>query len=287
MIKMMNQIVLSGKMRLALAMLLASTMLAGNGFAKTVAPKASQTADSATAYVAAVFDKMQHHWEEQAYENRLTANSLLTFIVDEDGTLTASHVDANTAGQIAAQELVSFLKQNAPFGHFPSNLTGSQLEFKVKLTPGSLQMLGYQVVEHKVNEQVITYASPTTAQPTPLYYARAIPVTPGKVWDKPDTQTNDEKAMADYVNQVQEQIRKNWRLAEDYKFNRTVAMLMIDRNGSLLGAQLKQSSGDKTVDKAALNAIYTAGPFPKAPANVQSLPVMIEYIFDPVMTDAQ
>lgn len=292
MIKMMNQLVLSSKVRMGLAIVLAAGCLPLSTFAKTVSQKTTQSGttqstDSATTYVASVFDKMQHHWEEQAYENRLTANSLLTFILNEDGTLTASHVDANAAGQVAAQELVDFLKKNAPFGQFPSNLTGSQLEFKVKLTPGSLQMLGYQIVERKMNDPVVTYASPTATQPVSLFYARALPVTPGKVWDKPDTQTDDEKSMADYVSQVQEQICKNWRLAEDYKFNRTVAMLMIDRDGSLLGAQLKQSSGDKIVDKAALNAIYTAGPFPKAPANVQSLPVMIEYIFDPVMTEAQ
>jgi TonB family protein len=287
MIRIMNAIVLSSKIRTALAGLMVFSLLLSAAWAKPAnAPVKPATAESTYAYVAAVFDKMQHYWEQQAYENRLSANSLLTFTLAEDGSLINSHADA--PNQQSVQELVGFLKKNAPFGKFPSHTVGSQLEFKVKLTPGSLQMLGYQIVDKQEREPLVTYASPVPAQPVSLFYARALPVTPGKVWaDKPDTQTSEEASMANYVAEVQEQIRRNWRLAEDYHFNRTVAMLMIDRDGTLLCAHLKQSSGDKIVDKAALNAIYTAGPFPKAPANVKSLPVMIEYIFDPVLTEVQ
>lgn len=88
--------------------------------------------------------------------------------------------------------------------------------------------------------------------------------------------------MTHYVSSVQEQIKQNWRLAPDYAFQRTSALLTIDRDGTLLGVQLKHSSGDATVDRAALNAISTAGPFPPAPANVPSLPILIEYLFEPV-----
>lgn len=120
-----------------------------------------------------------------------------------------------------------------------------------------------------------------------MFYTRAMPSTPGRVWDTPEsralsTHATDEAAMADYVQQVQDQIRRNWKLPQEYNFQRTVAMLMIDRDGTLLGAHLTQASGDKTVDKAALQAITTAGPFPVAPANVPSLPVTIEYVFEPV-----
>lgn len=266
-------------LRSGLLLALACCLMPLSGFAKPV--------DSTYGYVSAVFDKLQGHWEKQAYEKRVEANSLLTFTLNEDGSLNASHLDAGQSPSESSREILEFLKQYAPFGQFPTNLTGSQLEFKVKLTPGSLQMLGYQLVEPKKADTIVAYAAPTTAQPVSLFYARALPVTPGKVWDKPDTVTDDEQAMASYVAEVQEQIRRNWRLAQDYKFERTVAMVMIDRDGSLMSAQLKQSSGDKTVDRAALNAIYTAGPFPQAPSGVKSLPITIEYIFDPVLVEAE
>ncbi len=277
---MMKTAFLSLKVRKSLLVSLIACLAPLSGFAKPV--------DSSYAYVSSVFDKLQSHWETQAYDQRLSANSLLTFTLTEDGYLLSSHLDAAQPGNESSQAVLTFLKNNAPFGHFPAGLSGNQLEFKVKLAPGSLQMLGYQILNKTDNkDQLITYASPTVAQPVSLFYARALPVTPGKVWDKPETQTDDEKAMADYVNEVQEQIRQNWRLAQDYKFERTVALVMIDRDGSLLSAQLKQSSGDKLVDKAALNAIITAGPFPKAPATVKSLPVTIEYVFDPVVMPAE
>lgn len=278
---MMKTALFSAKVRNGLLMALAVCLAPLAGFAKPL--------DSSYAYVASVFDKLQSHWETQAYDQRLSANSVLTFTLTGDGNLLSSHLDAAMPASEGGQSVLTFLKNNAPFGHFPAGLSGSQLELKVKLTPGSLQMLGYQIVNKADSkEQLVTYASPSVAaQPVSLFYARAVPVTPGKVWDQPETQTDDEKAMANYVSLVQDQIRQNWRLAQDYKFERTVAMVMIDRDGSLLSAQLKQSSGDKVVDKAALNAIMTAGPFPKAPANVQSLPVTIEYVFDPVMMPAE
>jgi TonB family protein len=269
----------SSKLRVGLMVAMAACLIPLTGF--------TEQTDSTYAYVSSVFDKLQSHWETQAYDTRLQANSLLTFTLSEDGTLLSTQLDGGQTGNDSSQNVVAFLKQNAPFAHFPSTLTGSQLEFKVKLAPGSLQMLGYQIVEKNVNNQVVSYAAPSAAQPVSLFYARALPVTPGKVWDKPEAQSEEDKNMAAYVNEVQEQIRKNWRLAEDYKFEQTVALVMIDRDGSLLSAQLKKSSGDKLVDKAALNAVMTAGPFPKVPANVQSLPVMIEYVFEPVLMPAE
>lgn len=245
----------------------------------------AKTPDSTYAYVARVFDKLQSHWETQVYANQLSDN-VLTFVLDEDGGLHSSGLNAG-ANTDSGRAILSYLKNNAPFGPFPTGLQGSQLEFKFKLDAGSLQMVSYQLLPKPNKDSVIAFASPMANQPQPvsLFYTRV--GVPGKVWDKPASTSSTEDAMTTYVEQVRQQVKSNWQLPQDYNFQRTIAVLMIDRDGTLLGSSIKQSSGDATVDKAALNAINTAGSFPVAPANVPSLPITVEYIFEPVLTSAE
>lgn len=245
----------------------------------------AKTPDTSYGYISNVFDKLQAHWEEQAYANNLGEN-ILTFTLDENGELHSSglNADANTD---SGRAILAYLKKNAPFGQFPEGMEGNQLQFRFKLSAGSLQMLSYQLLPKSSRDPVIAFASPVPNQPQPvsLFYTRV--GAPGRVVESASRQTTDEQQMADYVDQVRQQVKDNWKLPQDYVFQRIIAVLMIDRDGTLLGSNLKQSSGDKVVDKAALQAINTAGVFPKAPANVPSLPVTIEYIFDPILSSAE
>jgi len=272
------------KMSALLAVAAILPVLSQPALAKKDGSKAPQLENNtSSSYVASVFDKLQGQWQAQAVENPVTSNNLLTFSLNEDGTLASSHVDGTQLGSEAnARAVMDLLSKHAPFGPFPKTLKNARLTFKVKLTPDSLQMISYQIVEKNKPEPMIAYAASAVAQPASLFYTRALPSTPGKVWENPDKVTSEERSMADYVDLVQQQVKAHWQLPQDYNFNRTVALLMIDRDGTLLGAQLQQSSGDKTVDRAALKAITEAGQFPHAPANVPSLPVTIEYVFEPV-----
>lgn len=267
----------SSRLKKMLALLLLSLMLPLAAVAKGP--------DSTYAYVSRVFDKLQAHWEEQVYANQLSDN-LLTFVLDEDGGLHSSGLNAG-ANTDSGRAILAYLKQNAPFGRFPAGLQGSQLEFKFKLASGSLQMVSYQLLTRPNKDSVIAFANPVANQPQPvsLFYTRV--GAPGKVWDKPAAATDAEVSMEAYVEQVRQQVKSNWALPQDYPFQRTIAVLMIDRDGTLLGSSLKQSSGDATVDKAALNAINASGPFPAAPTNVPSLPITIEYIFEPYRASAE
>lgn len=254
---------------------------------KASVPNLQESNKNATlyGYVAKVFDKLQSNWEYHAFANQ-TAEAMLTFILNEDGSLESSGLNQGTNTN-AGQELLDYLKSQAPFGAFPVTVKGTQLEFKFKLADDSLQMLSYQLLPPRAQNSVVVFATPVPNQPQPvsLFYTRV--GTPGRIWENPSKLTADDQAMSAYIAQVQEQIKASWQLPEDYMFQRTIATLMIDRNGTLLSATIKSSSGDITVDKAALSAIYSAGKFPVAPINVPSLPVTIDYIFEPVLTSAE
>jgi TonB family protein len=302
----------------ALAVLLLLGVAAPSiGWAKRKAPASAAPArvygnkrfgrnDTTYQYVAGVFDKLQAYWEKQAYEQRLTANALLSFALDDEGRLIASKLDTPAGSQsgltpvgpeassekdAAGTDALAFLKQSAPFGRLPETLAGSRLEFTFKLAPGSMQMISYKVVESPRTDAVLSYAAPVT--PTPpaasLFYARVVDTVEapkvGKVWDKPDSRTSDEEAMDQYIEGVRERIRQQWKQPENaVSFAPVTALLQIDRDGSLLSATLTQSSGSKAIDKAILNTIYEAAPFKDAPDDIKSLPVTLEYVFEPVVS---
>jgi TonB family protein len=116
-----------------------------------------------------------------------------------------------------------------------------------------------------------------------FYMSAQAPITGRVSWTSPELQTDSEQSMLQYVDQIQSRIQQNWRLPEGVTSSeRAVALLMIDRDGSLLSATLKQSSGNKLVDKAALQAIFGSAPFARVPVDAPSLPVEIEYVFERV-----
>lgn len=282
---------LSAKTSIALATLFIVGSAPLAGWAKK-GPVTYKSNDSTYQYVATVFDTLQSHWEKQSYEQRLEANSTLQFTLQEDGTLSNSELTAGRDDNGAGKEVLAYLKQHAPFGTFPPNMGGNRLEFNFKLTPGSLQMVSYRVLEDKnKKDSVITYGAPSSPAPavSSLFYARVVDTieTPkvGKVWENQDVKTSDEDAMNEYVSSVQSRIQDKWQQpGEALSFAPTVAMIQIDRDGSLLSANVKQSSGSKAIDTAILKTISEAGPFTGVPKNVQSLPVTIEYVFEPVVS---
>ncbi len=261
------------KSPLKLALLAAAVlMLAPSGWARTP--------DTAYEYVLNVFEKLQNNWESQAYGSRM-ANSELTFVVNNQGQLVSSQVatDLNVDPTLA-KEALAFLKNAAPFGAFPGSIQENQLEFHFKLDPASLQMTSYRLLPENRESSVIAF-DPAYAFLAMVDTKKPVSQKLGKGISQPGGETQLAEAMSVYVGQVQEQIKAHWRLPQDYVFQRVVANIMIDRDGSLLSAMVKESSGDKTVDRAAMQAIQSAAPFNRVPDSVRSLPVQIQYIFDP------
>lgn len=245
----------------------------------------SYKADSTYEYVSRVFSKLQSHWEPAAYE-QMVSNTLLTFVLNEDGTIASTKLQGTENDHGTGERALSYIRQQAPFGRFPDTLQGSQLEFKFKIAPESLQMVSYQVVPPQKREAVVKYNEPINgaAMGASLFYMSAqAPITGRVSWTSPELQTDSEQSMLQYVDQIQSRIQQNWRLPEGVTSSeRAVALLMIDRDGSLLSATLKQSSGNKLVDKAALQAIFGSAPFARVPVDAPSLPVEIEYVFERV-----
>jgi TonB family protein len=248
--------------------------------------------DSTYQYISAVFDKLQAFWSKQGLEQRMAANSVISFTLNGQGNVISSNVESSSTSDEIGTNALNYVKQTGSFGAMPDSVTGQNLEFKFKLSPESLQMLSYRFSDNpQIANAAISSAAPTTSSPaavSSLFYARVVDNAEagrnGKVENKAEAKVSDEAVMEEYVSSIREQISQQWRQPnETVTTGPAMATLQIDRDGSLLGAILNQSSGNKEVDRAILNTIYQSVPFAPAPKQVQSLPVTVQYVFEPVV----
>jgi TonB family protein len=250
--------------------------------------------DSTYQYISNVFDKLQTFWSTQASDQRTAANSIISFTLDSKGNVVNSQLDTPNNNDGAGSNALSYIKQTASFGQLPDAVNGQNLEFKFKLSPESLQMLSYRFNDNaKTSTNVISSASPTSSvavstSASSLFYARVVDtpggVSSGKVENKPEAKTTDEQVMEEYVAGIRDHISQQWRQPnETVTTGPAMTLIQIDRDGTLLSATLSQSSGNKEVDRAILNTIYQSVPFAPAPKQVQSLPITVQYVFEPVV----
>jgi len=257
------------------------------------APTLYTQTDSTYKYISSVFDKLQTFWSAQAIDQRIAANSVISFTLDPQGNVVKAQLDTPPNSDQVGVKALDFVKKAGPFGQLPAAVNGQNLEFKFKLSEQSLQMLSYRFNNDASKaSQVISSAAPTSSSSASigsLFYARVVDTSEGsrngKVEDnKSDVKSSDEKVMEQYVNGVRDQISQQWRAPnETSTTGPAMALLQIDRDGTLLGATLNQSSGNKEVDRTILNTIYQSVPFAPVPKEVQSLPVTMQYVFEPVV----
>jgi len=266
----------------------------------------------ADAYVGRVFEKLRAGWETQARTAPL-ADSNLTFILNPDGSLALTRLSAesaqplpNTAVQVGT---LDFLKQAAPFEPFPASMSTGSLEFQFHFTPDSMRMDSVRLLPRPVIAvtPVVSSTAIASASTTPMPGVAFLALSdrPGRnagfslndLSGIPENQAPPQvtgvlgysvPGMEGYVADVQARISRNVELPDSYlenlptHFKPVVAQLLLDRDGGLMSALLTQSSGDKTLDAAILQAIRQSVPFGPVPETAQSLPVQIETTFDPI-----
>ena len=74
--------------------------------------------------------------------------------------------------------------------------------------------------------------------------------------------------MGEYRDIISELVRSKWLIPSNLKnntFGRTAVVFYIDKNGRVADLRVEASSGNKSLDSAALSAVWTAVPFPPLP----------------------
>ena len=71
--------------------------------------------------------------------------------------------------------------------------------------------------------------------------------------------------MKDYITNVENKIRSNWKLPVTNNGGIAKVQFKINRDGKLISCEIKQSSGNKINDESAIAAVKSTEPFEKFP----------------------
>lgn len=95
-----------------------------------------------------------------------------------------------------------------------------------------------------------------------------------------------QEEFGDYMAGVREQISKNWTPPEVTEEGHATVIFKLDRNGNVISAYIKESSGDKFYDASALNSVEKAAPYQKFPESSTRENLTIVYSFDSSVVSA-
>lgn len=85
---------------------------------------------------------------------------------------------------------------------------------------------------------------------------------------------------APYMKSLEANIKKNWNPPKAKESKRVVTIFKISKDGELLSLKIKESSGDKEADDAAIRAIKESAPFKPLIKGFTGQSVDIEFTFD-------
>ena len=83
-----------------------------------------------------------------------------------------------------------------------------------------------------------------------------------------------------YMANVQNKIRSNWTPPEGDKSRKVVLLFKVGRDGRILNHSVYHSSGDKTMDDAAIEALLKSQPFEPLPDEFSDGSVDVQFTFD-------
>ena len=105
-------------------------------------------------------------------------------------------------------------------------------------------------------------------------------VNNGTVQKNISKSVKQEPDFAPYMNEIQSAIKKNWTPPKGNESKRAVVLFSVARDGRLLNVKIKNSSGIKEVDDAAIKAVKLTSPFKPLPSGFKGDKVDIQFTFD-------
>lgn len=103
---------------------------------------------------------------------------------------------------------------------------------------------------------------------------------PGNPNGAPGIDTIREPDFGPYMRELQRKIKMNWDPPKGNESKRVVLMFKIAKDGRLLSCSVYKSSGLKSADDAALNAVKLTAPFRPLPAEYKGSSIDIQFTFD-------
>ena len=84
----------------------------------------------------------------------------------------------------------------------------------------------------------------------------------------------------DYMSIVRDKISKNWNPPDVLEEGHASVVFKLDRNGNVISAYIKETSGNKVYDDSALISVQQAAPYSNFPETTDRETITIQYAFD-------
>ncbi|MEM0951105.1 MAG: TonB family protein [Cyanobacteria bacterium P01_H01_bin.74] len=97
---------------------------------------------------------------------------------------------------------------------------------------------------------------------------------------EPGVAVAQEKIIGAVMHNIEKKIKQNWVPPRDSRSRQVMVLFYLSREGTVLRVDIKKSSGEKTADAAALNAVKAASPFKPLPAEIVEPVLPVEFTFD-------
>jgi len=104
--------------------------------------------------------------------------------------------------------------------------------------------------------------------------------SPGGGGGRPGIDALPEPDYGAYMAELQRRIKRNWRPPTAQEDKRVVVLFKIARDGRLIDLSVKESSGYKEADSAAMGAVKLSAPFRPLPPNHPDNDLAVQFTFD-------
>ncbi len=95
-----------------------------------------------------------------------------------------------------------------------------------------------------------------------------------------------QEEFGDYMAKVRDKISKTWTPPDVVEEGHASVIFKVDRNGNVISAYIKESSGNSLYDESALNSVQKASPYSEFPQNASREYITVMYSFDSSVVSA-
>ncbi len=99
-------------------------------------------------------------------------------------------------------------------------------------------------------------------------------------YNQPQKRISIQEEFGDYMTSVQSKISKSWVAPDVVEEGHASVIFKIDKEGNVISAYMKESSGNKLYDESAINSVYKAAPYAAFPENASRDMITVQYSFD-------
>ena len=89
-----------------------------------------------------------------------------------------------------------------------------------------------------------------------------------------------QEEFGDYMDIVRSKISKTWNPPSVLEEGHAGVVFKVDKDGNVISAYIKESSGNTIYDQSAINSIHKASPYPNFPENTSRESITVMYSFD-------